>query len=90
MGVIVRRCHNRLDPAANRKIADDGHAARLAGGDQVVEDGIRYCFVIDATVPKIDHVVLQPLAKQESHEPTDLSKYKRRITHQDVPRRCGE
>jgi hypothetical protein len=50
-----------LDAAANRKVADDGHPARLAGGDEVVENLIRHVFVENAFVAELDKVVFEGL-----------------------------
>ena len=50
-----------LDAAANRKIADDRHATRLAGGDEIVEDLIRDIFVENALIAELDQIVLERL-----------------------------
>ena len=58
---IVSGCDDRLDAAAHRKVADDGHAPRLAGGNQVVEDLVGHVLVEDAPVAELDEVILQRL-----------------------------
>ena len=55
----VGRGDDSLDAAADGKIADDRHAARLACGHQVVEDLVGDRLVEDAAVAELDHVVLQ-------------------------------
>src|SRR5262245_64871227 len=47
--------------ASHGKIADDGHAARFDGGDEVIEDLIRDVFVENAAVAEFDDVVLERL-----------------------------
>src|SRR5437762_9744519 len=58
---LVAGGHRRLDAAADRKIADHGHAARLEQGDQVVQDLVGDALVEDAAVAELDHVVLERL-----------------------------
>ena len=48
-----------LMPPRTREVADDGHAARLAGGDEIVEDLVGDRFVEDAAVAELDDVVLE-------------------------------
>src|SRR5262245_36798010 len=55
----VLHSHHRLDATADREIADDGHAPRLNGADQVVEDLVGDVLVEDAAVPEFDQVVLE-------------------------------
>jgi hypothetical protein len=50
-----------FDAATNRKVADNGHAPRLTGGDEIVEDLIRDIFVENAFVAEFDQVVFQCL-----------------------------
>ena len=57
----IGRGDDRLDAAADREVADDRHAAGLAGGDQVVEDLVGHRLVEDAAVAELDQVVLQRL-----------------------------
>ena len=46
-------------PPRNRKVPDDGHAARLAGGHQVVENLVCDVFVENALVAELDQVVFE-------------------------------
>src|SRR3990170_4495333 len=48
-GTILRR-DDRLEPAADRKVADDGHAPRPQRGHQVVEDLVGHVLVENAAV----------------------------------------
>src|SRR5436190_5783875 len=57
--LFVSRSDDRLDPAADREVADDSHAPRLYRADQIVENLIRHALVEDAAVAEFDHVVLQ-------------------------------
>src|SRR5207237_6385824 len=57
---IVRGDHG-LDAAAYGKITDDGHAARLACGHQIVENLVRDVLVEDAAVAELDDVGLERL-----------------------------
>ena len=57
----IGRGDDGLHAAANGEIANDRHAPRRAGGDEVVEDLVRHRFVEDAAVAELDHVVLQRL-----------------------------
>src|SRR5947207_1907692 len=54
-------CHDGLDPAADRKVADDGHPARMNRADEVVENLIGDRLVKDPFVAVLDQVVLQRL-----------------------------
>src|SRR5688500_3683630 len=58
---LVRGGDDGLDAAADGEVADDGHAPRLAGGDQVVENLIGDRLVEHAAVAEVDHVVLERL-----------------------------
>src|SRR5262245_4836691 len=53
--------HDRGDPAADREIADDGEAAWLERGDEVVEDLVGDVLVEDAAIAELDDVVLERL-----------------------------
>src|SRR5437899_5909420 len=57
---IGRRDHG-FDAAAHREVADDGHPARLARRDEVVEDLVRHGLVINAAIAELDDVVLEGL-----------------------------
>ena len=57
----VRGRDHRLDAAPHREVADDGHAAGVDGGDEVVEDLVGDVLVEDAAVSELDQVVLQRL-----------------------------
>jgi len=50
-----------LHPAPHGKIAHHGHAARLNGGDQIVEDLVGDVFVENAAVSEFNEVVLERL-----------------------------
>src|SRR5687767_3585430 len=50
-----------LDTAPDGKIADDGHAARGAGRDEIVENPVGDRFEEDALVAELDQVVLEGL-----------------------------
>ena len=60
-GRVVADGHLGLDAAAHREIADDRHASRLAGGDEIVEDLISDIFVENALVAELDKVVFERL-----------------------------
>jgi len=51
--------YDSFDASTDGKIADDGHPARLARGDEVVENLIGHGLVKHAAVAELDHVVLQ-------------------------------
>jgi hypothetical protein len=53
--------HSCLDAAANGKISDDRHAARLERRDEIVENLVGRVFVEDPAVSEADEVVLQRL-----------------------------
>src|SRR5678809_168859 len=55
----VRGGDDRLHTAAHRKIADDGHAPRLTGFDEIVEDRVGRRLEEDAAITEAEHVVLQ-------------------------------
>ena len=56
---VVRRRDDRLHAAAHREIADDGHAPRLTGFDEIVEDRVGRRLEEDAAITEAEHVVLQ-------------------------------
>ena len=56
---VRSRRHHCFDAAADRKVADDRHPARLEGRDEIVKDLVGDVLVKDAAVSELDHVVLE-------------------------------
>src|SRR3954462_10104557 len=59
LSLLKGRGDRRADAATNRELAEDGHPARSAGADQIVEDLVGDRLVEDAFVAKIDQVVFE-------------------------------
>src|SRR5262249_42570683 len=58
---FIRRRDRRQDAAARGEVADDRHAPRGAGGDEIVEDLVGDRLVEDALVAELEKIVLQRL-----------------------------
>ena len=49
----------RCDTTTRIEVAGNSHAARLAGGDKVVENCVDRVFVKNATIPEAEQIILQ-------------------------------